>query len=171
MVEDVGRLLAQPLIGLAAGRARRLVGLLAHLGANASRVREQLGGVAALGALLAATLDGSLQDGQRLVRGGRLEVAVVKAGALTGVAGRTGGLDQGEHGVEVAVEAQLANALDVAGGLPLVPELLARTAPEMRITRAPGHFERLLVHICQHKDRPICDILDDRWHQAIRAKV
>ena len=50
----------------------------------------------------------ALERGQRLVRRGVLDVAAVEARALAGVAGRAGRLDEREHRVAVAVEAQRA---------------------------------------------------------------
>src|SRR3712207_4991107 len=45
VVEDVGRLLGDALVGLLAGGARHLLGLLAHLLADEGGVGEQAGGV------------------------------------------------------------------------------------------------------------------------------
>src|SRR5438045_3116258 len=52
VVQHVGGLLAEALVGLVGGGARNLVGLLAHLVADARRVREELRRVAAVGPLL-----------------------------------------------------------------------------------------------------------------------
>ena len=54
--------------------------------------------------------DRPLERRQRLVRGGRLELAPVKAGPLAGVAGRAGGLDEREQRVAVAVVAHRLHA-------------------------------------------------------------
>src|SRR5512133_1316619 len=103
VVQDVGGLLVDAVVGLVAGRAGHLLGLLLDLGADARRVVEQLDGVGALGALGGARRERALERGQGLVRREH-EVAVVKAGALPGVAGGTGGLHQGEQRVSVAVD-------------------------------------------------------------------
>src|SRR4051794_25511489 len=115
VVQDVGGLLGDALVGLLARGADDLLGLLLHLlaveglvGEQPGRVgRRRVGGGAALG-------DRALEGGQRLVRRGRLEVPVVETRARAGVARRAGGLDQGEDGVVVAVDAQRPDLLDVA---------------------------------------------------------
>src|SRR3954453_13977838 len=95
VVEDVRRLLGDALVALLAGRARHLLGLLAHLLADARRVGQQRRRVRALGLLGRALSQRALEAGERLVRRRRLELAVVEARAFAGVAGRAGGLDQG----------------------------------------------------------------------------
>src|SRR4051794_9849662 len=88
VVEDVGGLLVDAVVGLLARRARDLLGLLLHLRSDARRVVEELDGVGALRPCLGSFAQRALERGQRLVRGGRLELAVVEAGARAGVAGR-----------------------------------------------------------------------------------
>src|SRR4051794_8109480 len=131
VVEHVGGLRGHALVGLLARRAGYLLGLLLHLRADPRRVRQQLGGVAVRRGRRPPRRDRPLEHGQRLVNGGAA-VAVVETRALAGVAGGTGRLHERQDRVKVAVEAQLADLLDVAGGLPLVPQLLARAAPEPR---------------------------------------
>src|SRR4051795_2539938 len=99
VVEDVGRLLVDAVVGLLAGGARDLLGLLLDLRADARRVVEELDGVRALRAVALAVCEGSLERRQRLVGGGRLGLAVVEARPRAGVARRAGGLDEGEHRV------------------------------------------------------------------------
>src|SRR3954453_885565 len=86
VVEHVGGLLGHALVGLLAGGAGDLLGLLLDLGADQRGVGEQHGGVGALRRGGLARLDGPLERWQRLVRGG-VELALVEAGALAGVAG------------------------------------------------------------------------------------
>src|SRR3954447_11317310 len=105
VVEQVGGLLGHALVRLVARRARDLLGLLLDLRADARRVGEQLGGVAAGRAGGPSLVDGALERGQRLGRLGA-HVAAVEAGALAGVAGGAGRLDQRQQGVLVAVVAQ-----------------------------------------------------------------
>src|SRR4051794_12935894 len=114
VVEHVGRLVVDAVVGLLARRARDLLGLLHDLLADPRRVVEQLDGVGALGPLRRAVAQRALQAGQRLVRGRRLELAVVKARPFARVAGRAGGLDERQQRVAVAVEAEGTDALDVA---------------------------------------------------------
>src|SRR4051812_43114225 len=94
VVEDVGGLLGHALVGLLARRARHLLGLLLDLGADRGRVGQQRRGVGALGPLGGARCDRALERGQRLIRGGRLEPALVEARALARVAGGAGRLDE-----------------------------------------------------------------------------
>src|SRR4051794_3192583 len=83
VVEDVGRLVGDALVGFLADGAHDLLGLLLDLLAAEGGVREQLVGV---GARAAALRDGALERRDRLV-GRELQLAVVKAAALAGVAG------------------------------------------------------------------------------------
>src|SRR4051812_28212542 len=103
VVQDVGGLLVDAIVGLLAGRAGHLLGLLLDLGADLRRVVEQLDGVRALGALALAVLERALERRERLMWRGRLELAVVEARPRAGVAGRAGGLDEREQRVAVAV--------------------------------------------------------------------
>src|SRR3954452_8503884 len=79
VVEDVGGLAVDALVGLLARGAGDLLGLLHDLLADAGRVVEQRDGVRALRALAGAVVERALERGQRLVRRRRLEVAVVEA--------------------------------------------------------------------------------------------
>ena len=108
VVEDVGRLLVDAVVGLLARGAGDLLGLLLDLRADARRVVEELDGVGAARAVALAVGERALERGQRLVRRGRLGVAVVEARPRAGVARRAGGLDEREQRVAVAVEAQRA---------------------------------------------------------------
>src|SRR5947209_7916256 len=99
VVEDVGGLLGHALVRLARRCAGDLGGLLAHLLADARRVGQQLGRVGAGGPVARPLREHTLERAQRLVRRGGLELAAVEAGALAGVAGRSGGLDESEQRV------------------------------------------------------------------------
>src|SRR3954463_5453863 len=90
VVEHVGGLLGHALVALLAGCAGDLLGLLLHLLSHHARVGEQVGGVRPRRPLDGAPGDRALQAGQDLVRGGRLELAVVEAGPRAGVARRSG---------------------------------------------------------------------------------
>src|SRR3954454_19834365 len=133
VVEHVGHLLCNALVGLLASGARHLLGLLLDLLADERRLGQQLRRPAALAWIGAAVFDNALECRQRLVRR-RVLAVLEETGALAGVACRARRLDQRQQRVGVAVPAQLAHALDVAGGLALVPELLARAAPEPGLT-------------------------------------
>src|SRR3954464_780013 len=84
--EDGRRLLVDAVVGLLAGGARDLLGLLLDLRADARRGVEQLDRVGALRALRLSLSERSLERGERLVRRRGLGVAVVEAGARPGVA-------------------------------------------------------------------------------------
>src|SRR2546423_3450476 len=170
VVQDVRGLLRQPLVGLLRSRARSLVGLLAHLVADAWRIAQQLRGVAALGPLLAPARDRPLEPWKGLVRRGWLDLSVVEARALAGVAGRPGGLDERQHRVVVAVDAQLADALNVPGRLALVPQLVARPAPEVCLACCARTLERLPGHLGERQHLTGAPVLDDARDQSALVK-
>src|SRR5207247_8153563 len=119
---------------LLARGAGDLLGLLLDLGADPRRVVEQLDGVRPRRPLARAVHERALQARQRLVRGERLELAVVEARALAGVTRGPGRLDERQQRVAVAVEAQRAHLLHVAARGALVPQLVARAAPQVQLT-------------------------------------
>src|SRR5919106_4167506 len=160
VVEDVGGLLREPLVGLAAGGPGRLLGLLADLVADPFRLGEQRGGVALAGIRRAALLDRALEGGQGL-RCLQLHLAAVEAGALARVAGGARRVDECDVGVAVAVVPEGPEALNVAGGLALVPQLVARARPEPHLTGRAGALERLLVHVGEGEDLAGVGVLDD----------
>src|SRR3954470_10683444 len=152
VVEDVGSLLVDAVVGLLACGARDLLRLLHDLLADERRVVEQLDGVGALGTLALAVDQRALEVGQRLVRRADVRLAVVEARALARVARGPGRLDEGEHGVAVAVHAQGPDLLHVAGRRALVPELVAAAAPEMQLAGLAGAFDRLGVRVREGED-------------------
>src|SRR3954447_1647418 len=165
VIEDVGGLLGHALVGLLARRAHDLLGLLLDLLADERRVGQQPGGVRALGRVLGPVLEGALQPRQRLVRE-RFGVAREEAGALARVTGRPGRLDQRQHRVVVAVEAQGLDRLRVAGGRALVPELVARAAEQVQLAGLARAAQRLLVHVREREDLARAPILNDAGHEA-----
>src|SRR4051794_40873325 len=76
VVEDVGRLLVDTVVGVLARGAGDLLGLLLDLRADLRRVVEELDGVGAGRAVALAVLQRPLERRERLVRGGRLGLAV-----------------------------------------------------------------------------------------------
>jgi hypothetical protein len=86
--------------------------------------------------------------------------------ALAGVAGGAGRLDQREHGVAVAVDAQRAHGLRVAARRALVPELAARAAPEVQLAGLEGLRDRLLAGVRERQDLAGRPVLDDHGHEA-----
>src|SRR3954454_14010120 len=166
VVEHVGRLVVDAVFGLRARGARNLFGLLHDLVAGQLRIVEQLHGVRALRALGLAAGQGALERRPRLVRRGGIELAVVEARARPGVARGAVGLHQREHSVAVAVQAQRADLLGVARRRPLVPQLVARAAPEMQLTGRAGARQRLLVGVGQSEDLSRPPVLDDDRDEA-----
>src|SRR5688572_23613628 len=171
VVEHVRRLLGQALVALLARGARDLVGLLPDLLPDELAVGEEPGGVAVLRSGVPALGDRALERRERLARD-RLELAVVEARARPGVAGRARRLDQRENRVLVAVEAELLQALDVARGGALVPQLLARARPEPHLARLARALERLVVHVREREHLAGAGVLDyagQKLHSVIIA--
>src|SRR5215210_2621335 len=117
----------------------------------------------ALVALLAggARGDGALERRERLVRRGGRELPLVEARALARVAGGAVRLHEREDRVGVAVVAQRPDGLDVAGGRPLVPQLVARAAPEVRLPPLLRGGERLRVHVGEGEHLARAPVLHD----------
>src|SRR3984957_8955176 len=143
VVEDVGRLFIDALVGLLARGERDLLGrgarhppalldrpLPAPLGPG-----EQLDRVGGLGSLARSLGDSALERRQRLEGRALDQLAAVKARALTGVASWAGRLDEREQRVAVAVQTQRAYRLGVAAGCALVPLLAPRAAPQVKLAR------------------------------------
>src|SRR6185437_2525774 len=87
VVEDVGGLFVDALVALLAGGAADLLCLLHHLLPDPRGIVEQLDRVGARRTVACPLFERALEPRQRLVRGRRLALAAVKAGALAGVAG------------------------------------------------------------------------------------
>src|SRR4051794_13668366 len=147
VIEDVGRLGVDALVGLLARGTGDLLGLLLHLLADVRRIVEQRDGVRALGALGLALQQRALEARQDLVRRRRLEVAGEEARARAGVARGAGGLDEREQRVAVAVQAQRADGLGVARRGALVPELAARARPQVQLPRLARQPDGLGVRV------------------------
>src|SRR4051812_32984141 len=168
VVEDVGRLLVDAVVGLLARGPRDLLGLLLDLRADARRVVEELDGVRALRPLALAIGERPFERRERLVRGRRLGLAVVEARPRAGVTGGAGGLDEGEQRVAVAVQPERSDRLDVAGRRALVPELVPRAAPEVQLAGLARLGHRLGVGVGEGEDLSRAPVLhDDRDEAAL----
>src|SRR5271166_7157849 len=88
VVEHVGGLFVEALVGLLAGRARDLLGLLHDLLADALGVVEQRDRVGARGPLARPLGQRPLERRQRLEGGRGAQLAAMKTGSLTGVTRR-----------------------------------------------------------------------------------
>src|SRR5207302_1604165 len=167
VVDQVGSLLLDTLIGLFASRARELLGLLHDLLPDALRIGEQLGRVGAAGSRAGALCDRALEHRQNLMRSGRLQLAAVKAGAFARVAGRAGGVHERQQRVAVAVKSQLPDALRVAARGALVPLLLARAAEEVQFPRGARARECLLVHVGERENLAGAPVLHHTGHEPV----
>jgi hypothetical protein len=81
------------------------------------------------------------------------------------VAGGPDRVDQGEQRVGVAVVTHCLDVLDVAGGLPLVPDLQARAAEEVRLAGLLGERQRVGVHVGEREDLSADPVLHDARDQ------
>src|SRR3984885_5936731 len=99
VIDDVGRLLGDALIGLLASRPNDLLRLLLDLGSDEAWVIEALRGVRARGPGRRALGDRPLERRERLVTRLEFDVPPVKAGVLAGVTARTGRFDEREQRV------------------------------------------------------------------------
>ena len=155
MVEDVGGLLGDALVGLLARGARDLLGLLVDLLADQRRVVEQLDGVGALRALArrARAACARAPAAPRAAPAARSSPRE-EAGALAGVAGRAGRLDEREQRVAVAVVAQRAHA---SGCCPRVAPLCHSSPrerlPEVELAGLARALQRL-ARSCRRASAP-----------------
>ncbi len=90
----------------------------------------------------------------------------MKARALAGVACRPGGLHERKHRIAVAVQPQRAHLLHVPARRPLVPRLLARAAPQVKLAGLARARQRLLVHVGEHQHLAAAPVLHDTGHEA-----
>ena len=123
----------------------------------------------------AAHVGGVRAGGPVGARGGRAhcgpgEEAPVEATLRAGVAGGTGLVYQREQGIGVAVVAEFPHLLDVAGGLPLVPETLAGAAPEPGVSAAESLLHRFPIHVGEHEHLAGGPLLHHARHQAVRVE-
>ena len=82
------------------------------------------------------------------------------------MAGRAGLFNLDKEGVLVAVVEYVLHPLNMAGRLPLLPELLAGAAPEPGETGLDGPLERFPVHVCDHKNLVVLPVLDHCGDEA-----
>src|SRR5574337_1466697 len=92
--------------------------------------------------------------------------ATEKTGPSSGMASRHHLLCLDEQGIFVAVEIDLAYALDMARLLPFSPDALLRSTVKMGEAGLDGQPQRLLAHIGQHQDLTILRILHNGRDQS-----
>lgn len=90
----------------------------------------------------------------------------VEAAVCTGVAGRSGLIDDEQYRICVAIQFHLTNMLGVSRSLSLDPVLLARARPVRRTPGTQGAGKRLLVHPGEHEDVSSAGLLSDGWHET-----
>jgi hypothetical protein len=90
----------------------------------------------------------------------------VETGLVSGVAGRTGGLDEQQQAA-IAVDLYSNHALNVAGSCPLAPQLLPAPGPEMGLAGRQGAFQGQRVHPGQHEHLTALRVLEDGGDQAL----
>ena len=165
VVEHVGALVDEAVVGAIGGLDDGLEGLLAHLLCHAVQtVAEEAGGVAALGHLLVATLDEVLElaeEGER-----RRLVGLAPAGVGAEMTGRTVGDGLDEQGIAIAVDGNTLQVEQVAGRLALRPKGLTAAAEEGDEAGGEGLLVGLTVHITKHEDTTCAVVLDDGGHEA-----
>ena len=96
----------------------------------------------------------------------------VEARAPAGVAGaRAQLLDLEPERVLVAIDAQLDDALDVAGAFALLPQRLARAAEIPGLAGLDRSWQRLGVHVRDHQHVAGCGVGDHRGDQAVGVEL
>jgi hypothetical protein len=90
--------------------------------------------------------------------------------ATPGVASDARLIDQQQHRIAVAIKAELAQQLNLPGGLTLSPELGARPRPIAGAALVEAGPHRIAVHPRQHQDFAGIVLLRDRRHETIGAK-
>ena len=93
----------------------------------------------------------------------------VEARVVAGVARGSHLVDDEQEGVAVAVEADLLDPLDVAGGVALGPVLAARARPVRRPAGVDRAVQRLVVDPGQHQHLAGAVLLHHDGHQALRG--
>ncbi len=76
-----------------------------------------------------------------------------------------------EHGVLVAIDADLDDVLLVAGGVALAPEALARARPVDGAAGVDGELQRLGVHPGEHEDVARVGVLRDGGDEAVGVEL
>ena len=100
-----------------------------------------------------------------------LRSLVVEAAARTGVAGHVAPLFHREQqNIGVAVVAESPQGLDVTTRGSLVPQLLARAAPVVHLTRGEGALQRLAVHPGHHQHGAVEPVLGHGRNQTRRIE-
>lgn len=81
--------------------------------------------------------------------------------------GPTDLLDLEQHGIPVAIDEELSNALDVATFLAFAPEAPATSAVIHGLPGAQGFFPRFAVHMGDHQDLAGTGVLRDGRNEIV----
>src|SRR6478609_6010942 len=95
-----------------------------------------------------------------------VKVPAVEAGPRPGVAGGTYLVDAHQEGVAVAVHGHGFDPLDVSGGVPLAPVLLAGAGVERHASGGHGAVQGFVVHPAEHEHFVRVILLHHGGHQA-----
>ena len=102
----------------------------------------------------------------------RRSVALSGAPRRSGVAGALAFLhDLEPQRILVAIDPKLLHALDVAGGLALLPQLPARAAEIPGLAALAGLGQRLGVHVRDHQDVAIAGVGHHRGDQTVGVEL
>ena len=97
---------------------------------------------------------------------------LIEAGAVAGVAGRSLRDAAIDERIVITVGQNLTDKNEIAGGLALVPQLLARAREKPRRTGIHRQLKRLLVRIAEHEHLAAALILtDDRDERRFHEKL
>jgi hypothetical protein len=87
------------------------------------------------------------------------------------VTGRSGRLDESDESVAIAVVADLANALDVARGCSLAPDLVPAAAVEVDLAGLQREQQGLFVHVREGEDLARAGVLHHAWDEPPLVKA
>ena len=95
----------------------------------------------------------------------------VEAAAGVAMAGRPDGIDRDQQRVAVAVDRPVDEPQDVAAGLALAPEAVAGPGMEVDVAGRRRRGQRLGIHVADHQDPAVGDVLDHGRDEAVRPEA
>ena len=95
---------------------------------------------------------------------------LIEAGAIAGVAGRSLRDAAIDERIIITVGQNLTDKNEIAGGLALVPQLLARAREKPRRAGVHRQLQGLLVRVAEHQDFAIAFILTDHGNERCFLK-
>ena len=165
MVEHVGGLVNQALVGAIAGFETGFQGFLAHLlGHAVDTVAEKAGSVGPLGHLLMALVDEILQLSEEQQRAGFILLAPAGIGA--GVTHRAMRRSLNEQRIIIAIHLDAHHIEEITAGLALGPQALAAAAIEAHAPGFLGPGKGFSVHVTHHEHLARGGVLNNGGHQA-----